>query len=244
MKKIIFLFVLMFSQFSLSADESLYKFEWMDDDKEIYVLQNRRFRKAGRVNLSLMGVMNLSDKFVNTIGGALKGAYFFKEDWGVELGFGIGAPSYNDTFDRVAEQSAVPFYNAITRFMSASVVWSPWYGKFNTFNVIYYLDWYVSLGVASVTTEDDRTAFDVSNSQVRAKQFTPTEDSSMGATWSTGFLWYLSKSIGIRLEFSGYHYNGSFFTKNTTVGGTSAPKSNFDVTFHNYNLSAGLNFLF
>ncbi len=241
MKKIIFLSFIIFSQLISAADDSLYKFEWMDDDKEIYVLQNRRFRKVGRFNLSLLGTLNLSDKFVRTMGGTLKGAYFFKEDWGIELGFGIGSPSYNDTFDRVAEQAAVPFYNAITRHMSASVVWSPWYGKFNTFNVIYYLDWYVSLGVASVTTEDDRNAFTVTNSsQVRNKNFAVSEESSVGATWSTGFLWYLSKSFGLRLEFTGFHYNGSFFREPT---GTSAPEE-FDVTFHNYNLSAGINVLF
>ncbi len=241
MKKILLMLFVTISFPTFSADNSLYQFEWMDDDKEIYVLQNRKFRKSGRFNLSLMGNLNISDKFVNTFGGGIKAAYFFKEDWGVEFGFGIGKPSYNDTFDRVAEQQAVPFYNAITQHISASVVWSPWYGKFNTFNVIYYVDWYVSLGVAQVSTEDDSPAFDVSvsPSQVKAKQFDTNEDSSLGLTWSTGLLWYLTKSIGLRLEFTGFHYQGVW-----TREESGATPEEFDVTFHNYNMGLGINFLF
>ncbi len=239
MKKILLMLFVTFSLSTLGADSSLYQFEWMDDDKEIYVLQNRKFRKVGRFNLSLMGNLNISDKFVNTYGGGIKAAYFLKEDWGIELGFGIGKPTYNDTFDRVAEQQAVPFYNAITQHLSASVVWSPWYGKFNTFNVVYYLDWYISLGVAQVSTEDDSPAFDVSAAQVNAKDFETKDDSSIGITWSTGFLWYLTRTIGLRLEFTGFHYKGVWTRE---IAGSS--KEDFDVTFHNYNMGLGLNFLF
>jgi len=225
--------------YSFAGEKDIYDFEWLDDDKEIYVLQNRRYRKVGRFNLSVLGTLNLSDKFVNNMGGGVKGAFFFKENWGIEAGFGIGKQSYNSTFDGVAKQFAVPFFNTIKQYMNLSLVWSPFYGKFNTFNVIYYLDWYLSAGLVSVTTQDDREAFGEERVDIQNKNFTLRDASSVGATWSTGLVWYLSKNFGLRMEVTGFHYNGDFFFRS----GTTAEAQSNSTMFHNYNLSLGVNFL-
>ena len=37
-----------------AADDDEYNFSWLDPDKKIYVLQNRKYRKAGRVMFSGM----------------------------------------------------------------------------------------------------------------------------------------------------------------------------------------------
>lgn len=42
------------SSYTFSSEKSVYDFEWLDDDKEIYVLQNRKYRKDGKFNLSLL----------------------------------------------------------------------------------------------------------------------------------------------------------------------------------------------
>lgn len=239
--KICILFLL-FPFISFASEKDVYDFEWLDDDKKIYVLQNRKYRKVGKVSLGVMGTFNLSDKFVNNLGGSIKGAYYFKEDWGIEAGFLMGRESYNATFNNVASQRAVPFFNTIKQAMNLSLVWSPFYGKFNTFNKIFYLDWYISAGLASLTTKDDREAFNLTNTaDIIQKSFNLTESTSVGATWSTGLLWYLSKGFSLRAEITGYHYNGAFFTRELSSALNATETS---ILFHNYNMSMGLNFLF
>lgn len=180
--------------------------------------------------------MNTSDKFVDTYGGGIKAAYFFAEEWGIELAIGLGSSSENTINEGIKEQGAVPFSRSITGYTAASMVWAPFYGKFNTFNLIYYLDWFLSLGLASAQTEDNRCSF--SNVCAIGNDSLTTE-SVMAITWSTGFYWYLSKMWSVRFEFMGFHYSADRFRDQT---GTNAYGES--TTFHNYNINVGLNMMF
>ena len=68
----------------VANEKSVYEFSWLDKDKEIYVLQNRKFRKVGKVYVGAGGVKTISGAFVDSYGGTLRGGYFFSEDWGIE----------------------------------------------------------------------------------------------------------------------------------------------------------------
>jgi outer membrane beta-barrel protein len=244
MKSLFFFFCFLIVSSLFAKDNAVPNFEWLDEDKEIYVLQNRKYRKVNRFMLTAMGSLNFSDKFVNTFGGILKGTYFLREDWGIELGLGFLSSSENDTSKGVKSQLAIPFYRSVVGFTSASLVWSPFYGKFNTFNLIYYLDWYLSLGLASIQTEDNSAAFAISDddsTDIVNNNFELRKESASGITWSTGFNWYLTKSFSLRLEFTGIHFQAS---KNSKTKGTSSTTDEKDQWFHNYNLNAGLNFMF
>ncbi len=234
-------FILIFSIPAFAAEDNTVDFEWLDDDKEIYVLQNRKFRKDTRFNLSLLGTINLSESFVDTIGGGLKGAYFFSENWGIEIALGLGSQSENNSFKGVREQSALAFYRSITSYTAASVVWTPFYGKFNTFNYIYYLDWFLSLGLANVSTEHNGKTFTLAGGAIGSGQQVLEKDSSAGLTWSTGLYWYLTKMMSIRFEFTGFHYQADRYTSATV--NNANPDTN-KIWFHNYNMSVGLNFMF
>ncbi len=219
--------------FSSQADEkSIYEFEWMDQDKQIYVLQNRLFEKNKKLMLSLLGSRTMSNKFVDTYYGVIKAGYYFNEDWGLEMVGGFGTGSVNDTAKNVRTQNAVPFYRQIDHYFGALVNWSPLYGKFNAFDKIFYLDWYFGAGLASINTSDNRTEFAVSSDR------TLTSDSHMGAIWHTGLLFNLSNSWMIRFEFQGIHFKADLISEDNNVQNS---KQTF---FHHYDLNLGVAFKF
>ncbi|MDH4467626.1 MAG: outer membrane beta-barrel domain-containing protein [Bacteriovoracaceae bacterium] len=194
------LIALIFIENTYADQENLYEFEWLDKDKKIYVLQNRLYNKTGRVHLSLLGQKDTANAFVDSYYGAIKGGYFFTETWGLELGYASGVGSTNATAKSIIEQSTVPFYRKIKSVAHANVIWSPFYGKFNTFDKIFYIDWFVGLGLASITDENNKNQFVVTTNE------TLVSENHTGLLWNTGFFFYLSNSWSVRFEFQGIHY--------------------------------------
>jgi outer membrane beta-barrel protein len=227
---------LLFSGTVLASEKSLYEFSWLDKDKEIYVLQNRKFRKDGKVYIGGTVAKTLNGAFIDAYGASFRGGYFFREDWGIELIYGKTSGQESDTAKGVKEQGAVPFYRKIDTYMGGMVVWSPFYSKINTFNKIFYYDWTFGAGVASITTKDNRNKFDTASTN----QNSLTSESTMGAIWNTGFRFYLSESWSIRLDFTGMHYNANRQRKPT--GSSSQIKSSS--LYSNFDLGLGLNYSF
>jgi outer membrane beta-barrel protein len=227
----ILFFVLLIT--NVRSDDSLYNFEWLDQDKEIYVLQNRKFRKDGRISLSLLGSINLSDKFIDSYGGGLRFGYYFTEDWGFELGYTKKSGSENDIAKAIIEQSAVPYYRKIDQTLSLYLMWVPFYGKFNTFNLVYYLDWFVGLGFSSVTDLNNKNRFQVSDDT------TLTSETHSAISWQTGFMFYLNTYLSLRLEMLGTHYEADKERKSSANGVFQSKQ-----WFHVYDLNLGLQLLF
>ena len=217
----------------LADEKSLYEFSWLDKDKEIYVLQNRKFRKDGKVYIGGTLGKTLNGAFIDAYGASVRGGYFFSEDWGIELIYGKNSGQESDTAKGVKEQGAVPFYRKVDTYMGGMLMWSPFYSKINTFNKIFYYDWQFGLGVATITTKDNRTKFDVPPSD------TLTSESSMGAIWNTGFRFYLSESWSVRIDFTGMHYKADRQRKPT--GGSQIKSSSM---YSNFDLGLGLNYSF
>src|SRR5690606_16951141 len=159
-KLLVVMLTLIVSTLAIADEKSLYNFSWLDKDKEIYVLQNRKFRKDGKLYVGGTAAYNLSQNFLTAYGGTLRAGYFFSEDWGIEFLYGKNTNSENDTAKGVKEQGSVPFYRQIDSFMGAMLMWSPFYSKINTFNRIFYFDWMFGAGVGSITTKDNRNKFD------------------------------------------------------------------------------------
>lgn len=234
MQNILWLLATLLLSGTVIADEkSLYEFSWLDKDKEIYVLQNRKFRKDGKVYIGGTLGKTLNGAFIDAYGASVRGGYFFSEDWGIELIYGKNSGQESDTAKGVKEQGAVPFYRKVDTYMGGMLMWSPFYSKINTFNKIFYYDWQFGLGVATITTKDNRTKFDVPPSD------TLTSDSSMGAIWNTGFRFYLSESWSVRIDFTGMHYKADRQRKPT--GGSQIKSSSM---YSNFDLGLGLNYSF
>lgn len=220
---------------ALAAESSLYDFSWLDKDKEIYVLQNRRFKKASSFYLGGTAAMTLSGAFIDSMGGTLRAGFFFREDWGIEAVFGQNSSQENDTANAVKEQGTVPYYRKVDSYTGAMFMWSPFYSKINTFNKIYYFDWLFGLGAANIKTLDNRN------------KFTPgavdslTAENLFGALWSTGFRFYINEKWSARLDVTGLIYQAD---KSKQAGGGSNPITTASKLYNSYDLGLGLNYQF
>ena len=217
-----------------AAEKSVYDFSWLDQDKEIYVLQNRKFRKDGRFYVGVNGVKTLSGAFIDSYGVNLRAGYFFKEDWGVEFLYGKNSGDENDTAKGVKSQGTVPFYRKIDSYYGGLVTWSPFYAKVNTFNKVFYYDWTFGAGAASVTTQDNRRKFDSIPSNAL------TNESAIAGIWNIGFRFYLTQSWSLRFDFTGFHYNADKTISQGTGGAVSKEKT----LNSTYDMGAGLNYSF
>lgn len=217
-----------------ASEKSVYDFSWLDQDKEIYVLQNRKFRKDGRFYVGATGVKTLSGAFVDSYGFSGRAGYFFKEDWGIEFLYGQNSGSENSTAKGVKSQGTVPFYRKIDSYYGGLVTWSPFYAKVNAFNQIFYYDWTFGAGAASVKTQDNRGKFE----SIPSDSLT-TEDNVAGI-WNIGFRFYVTPAWSLRFDFTGFHYNADRSTKQ----GTTGPVSKSSTLNSSYDMGAGLNYSF
>ena len=234
MKKLMLLIcAFLLSGMVVASEKSVYEFSWLDKDKEIYVLQNRRFRKVNKVYIGADGVKTISGAFIDSYGGTIRGGYFFREDWGIEGVFGKNSGDKNATAKGVEDQQAKAYYRKVDSYMGAMAMWSPFYSKINTFNKVFYYDWMFGLGFASVNIKDNRNEFASTASE------SLTSSSAIGVLWNTGLRVYISDSWSLRIDFTGLHAkpekadiedNGNTVTTNSL--------------FSNYDLGIGLNYTF
>jgi outer membrane beta-barrel protein len=216
----------------LASEKSLYDFSWLDKDKEIYVLQNRRFRKDGRGYIGATGVKTLNGAFIDSYGGSFKAGYFFREDWGVEFVYGKSSGSTNDNYTGVNEQAAIAYYRKVDSYMGAMAMWSPFYSKINTFNKVFYFDWIFGAGLASINTLDNSKEFETPSDK------SLTSESNMGLLWTTGMRFYITEHWSLRVDFMGMHYNAKKSSKK------NSNQLETDLLFSNYDLGLGLNYSF
>jgi outer membrane beta-barrel protein len=230
MKKIfipLFIYLFSFISFSYAGERSVYEFSWLDKDKEIYVLQNRVYRKDGRLYFGGAGATTVSGAFVDSYGAQARVGYFFREDWGFEFVYGKNSGKVNDTGKAIEAQAAVPFYRKIDSYNGLMLMWSPFYAKINSFNQIFYFDWMFGAGLANLKTLDNREKFNSIPSS------TLTEDSATGLIWTTAVRFHLNQNWSLRMDFSGLH-----FSADRSRSSTSAEKARFS----NFDFALGLNY--
>jgi hypothetical protein len=179
-----------------------YNFNWLDPEKKIYVLQNRKYVKTGHPILSVLGGGSMSNSYrtIMNVDGRL--AYYMSEWLGVEFFYSQMYNSPNNVIQAlgIASPNALPSVREIRGQAGGMVHFVPWYAKINVFNSILYFDWYFGAGLASVSSfVDTRT-------NVSARS-TYTQQNLIGFVLSTGHEYYLSQSFIFRLDCTGVFYN-------------------------------------
>jgi outer membrane beta-barrel protein len=201
-----------------SNDE--YSFKWLDPEKKIYVLQNRRYLKSGHLMLSVMGGPGFSNAYRNTFSVQPRVTYYFSEDWGFEVFYSKIFNSENNTFKALTSTgtNVFPVIHEVRSSMGALIHWVPWYAKINVFNSILYFDWYFSGGLGAVTDA-------MTTSTTNPNSFS-TED-QLGVFVGTGHQYHLSETFTVRLDFMGTYYRAPL----TVSTGEKVWFSNYDFTF-------------
>lgn len=232
MKRFLSLIGVMVFSFPLQAAETdVYDFSWLDQDKEVYVLQNRKFRKKNQFYVGGTLGRSVSGAFIDSSEYNLIAGYFFAEDWGLEFTYTGAQGAKNKTYDAVSSQGSVAFFRQIDTATSAMLMWSPFYSKINTFNKIFYYDWMFGVGFISAATSDNRKEFSGGSDSNQLTQ----EDVS-GATWMTAFRFYINQDWSTRIDFRGTHLNAD-----AAITGESDTEKRWN---NYYNFNVGLNYAF
>jgi outer membrane beta-barrel protein len=214
-----------------AAEDSLYDFLWLDPDKSVYVLQNKTYKKKNRFFAGINGIKVVGNEFLSSFGGDLNVGYYFTEEWGFVLSYTHYSNSFNDNYDNIVALERVPFLRRFTSLVTANALWTPFYGKVNTFNRIIYFDWGFKLGIAAVKAESnlESVAEQVSKEVQTATSNTVfKEESYVGISYGTDFRVHLNESFYINLELRNTTYSG----ENSPADPTSkALQTHTDVLF-------------
>lgn len=133
----------------------------------------------------------------------------------------------NETYASIKKVNAsVPFVRKLTSTYGLLAIWSPFYGKINTFNKIYYFDWSFGLGLG-------QTAFDTNQDSTS----NPNEDtyknvSKLAIISKTNLKFHMTKHFHLGLE-----YMNTSFTDTSPSSSKATRQYNSDVM-----ISIGLSF--
>lgn len=185
--------------FSIQASESsVYNFSWLDPEKEVYVLQNRKFRKKRRVFISGGFGRGLSGHFTSSIHFQGRAGFFFKEDYGISFLYSKN----NSKLDEGAADSLSigdrPFRRLVQSYRGAMFLWSPFYSKGNFFNQIFYYDFIIGIGYAELSEKNNRYDF---NSQEHTNQ-----EDYKGPLLDLETKFFINRSFNINANITSIYY--------------------------------------
>lgn len=199
------LFVL-FGTKSWASEDSLYDFVWLDPDKKVYVLQNKLFQKVHTFYADVGYLTNYTSKFQDTSGFQGKIGYYFTEEWGIEAFMNYYNNSDNDDVKNVQLiNNQRPFIRRLTSSTGLLAIWSPFYGKINTFNRIFYFDWSFGAGLAKISAEDNLvTSLQNATGSTVPEKF--DQESYTGAIVKTNVKFYFKERYHVGLEYMNSYY--------------------------------------
>lgn len=184
-------------QSSKAGENDLYDFLWLDPDKKVFVLQNKIYPKNKTFYADIGYVMNVTNEFQDINGGGLKVGYYFAEEWAVEFSHLTYSSQNNTAYDSIkAVAGTEPFVRRPLSNTSVFAIWSPFYGKINTFNKIFYFDWYFGVGTGQFTTESnlDSVVDPSKPNQFKTETYTPIQ-------LKTGVKVHLNRNLHLGVEF-------------------------------------------
>ena len=183
-----------------AGEKSLYDFLWLDPDKKVYVLQNKLYKKEHTVYADLGYLSNFTSKFQDTRGLSVKVGYYIHEEWGVEVFYNQYQNQDNDDYRSVrAIASLDPFVRRMKSTYGALAIWSPFYGKINTFNQIYYFDWSFGVGLGKVNTESNLKTVGALNAAF-------ADESYSAAIWKTNVKFHVRENVHLGVEWMQQHF--------------------------------------
>lgn len=208
---------------NIQASQSVYDFSWLDPEKEVYVLQNRKYIKGGRLHFYAGGGTTLSGPFVDSTTLQARAGYFFNENWGFEILYARNNGKENSTADLVRTSGgARPFRRIVDEYTGGMVVWAPFYSKINTFNKILYFDWFIGLGYAKVDETNNKLEFQ----SMATAPF--TEESHNALMWNLGVKFFINNRWSLRTDITALHYQADGPEKGNPE---STWYNNFDLVF-------------
>ena len=185
-----------------AGEESLYDFLWLDPDKKVYVLQNKLYKKEHKFYFDAGYISNYTSKFQATQGFQLKGGFYLREEWALEASFQQYSNGNNDEFRNIRIiNKTEPFIRRLNSSLGANLIWSPFYGKINTFNEIVYFDWSFGAGYTKINAESNikTAAFGAVSNKFGKENYN-------GAVLKTNFKVHLKENMHLGVEYMNTYY--------------------------------------
>jgi outer membrane beta-barrel protein len=227
LKNLIFSSLLLSSTLSapaLRADEKdLYDFMWLDPDKKVYVLQNKVHKKENTIFFNLGYGIGLSSNFQDTSMIHSNFGYNLTEEWAIEGLYTKYSNSDNEALENLRRlNGSIPFIRKTESNYGLLARWSPFYGKINTFNKIFYFDWSLSAGLGKLNTKSNATT--VANTTL-ANNY--KDESYTTVIAKTGLSFHATKNIHVGLDLIMNNYKAPGPTINN-VTPSSKIRNNMD----------------
>lgn len=227
-----FLVFLLLSMSSQAGETSTYDFSWLDPDKEVYVLQNRKFRKNKSLFVNVGFGKALSGPFVDSTHFQGRIGYYFKEDWGLTVLYNKNSGEENETALSVKAAGANPFRRIVQDYQAILVNWAPFYSKVNAFNKVFYYDFILGLGLAKLNEENNRVIVNTPSATDA-----PTSESHTGLALDIGTKFFISKSWSADINLTSIIYKA----KNGRPDGDANQK---EIYYDHWDLTVGIGYTF
>jgi outer membrane beta-barrel protein len=216
------------------ADKDDYDFSWLDPEKKIYVVQNRKYTKAQKIELALNGGIGIGEPYRKRRIVMPRIFYYFNEHFGASFMAGFAKNAENNNLSQLRlVTKVIPAVRDINSFYGASVVWLPWYGKINMFNQILYLDWHFEIGVGQVTSEIDLNTSSTGNPNLNQSTYTSFH-------YGTGMKFFITRNIAARLDYLAVNYKAPIGIDGSLTSGNGATQDTYD----NHFLTLGMSYTF
>lgn len=189
-------FLMLNVNFANADEKDLYDFMWLDPDKKVYVLQNKVHKKENSIYANIGYGLGLSSNFQDSSALHFNLGYNLTEDWALELLYTKLSNKDNDDMKNLTRiNGTVPFIRKIDSNYAIIAKWSPFYGKINTFNKIFYFDWHLGAGLGKIEAQSNaKTVSDPTS----ANQY--NEESYTSLMLKTGLSFHASKNIHIGID--------------------------------------------
>lgn len=197
--------ITLLSAAAYGSESSLYDFMWLDQDKKVYVLQNKTFKKEKTfyTNVGVGKTINSDFQKVQTL--MINSGYNFHEEWGVEALYLNYENKSNSAFDNLQKvNTTYPFIRKLNQSYGVLATWTPFYGKINTFNKIIHFDWKFGAGVTRIEGENNRETF-INRSSYNYYQ----KERHTAAALKAGVSVKLTKKVHLSLEMLNQYYKAS-----------------------------------
>ncbi len=226
--KIWILVALALSIKTYASEKDLYDFMWLDPDKKVYVLQNKVHKKDKSIYFNLGYGTGLSSTFQDTSMLHANTGYYITEEWAIEGLYTKYSNSDNDNFTNIKKvNGVVPFLRRPLSNYGVIGKWSPFYGKINTFNKIFYFDWSFGAGLGKINNESNATTVAVTSTANRYNK-----ESATSIIFKTQLQFHATENIHVGFDAIMNNYKAPGPTINGRAG-TSTMRSTWDalITF-------------
>jgi len=206
-----------------AGEKDLYDFLWLDPDKKVYVLQNKIYPKNKSLYLDFGYISNMTSKFEDTNGVQLKFGFYFNEEWALEFNYNQYGSQTNTTYESVrVVNDSEPFIRRVNRIQSLFLIYSPFYGKINTFNKIFYFDWSFGIGTGQMNAESNLKSVrnPGSPNTFEAERYNPIQ-------FKSNIKFHMNKNIHVGVEF----LNSNFEAGSPKNPGSNEWKQSNDLIF-------------